>query len=426
MLLTKLVVGAEFEVALDRGWLHEPVVLKTESSSLPMLRILGHPVQISANSWKYRVKLQTENPNEWMEASYLQPGRTAIDATTTVGNEMNPHFGGDQYGEMYKLQSYLGYFARKLEITDRTIRAELSARKNGGNFTDSDRSIGTGYVYQQKLRNKNDDKVVQAGVFVTMAVARLEERIMMDREIAMEFGKAERTIDETTGYSRKVAPGWREIVKDGHYWEHNGSVTLSDIYEYLMNIFITRRDFSDRTIRICSGEAGIEFLHRLLAEEAKLYTTIDTNFIRPNTTPQGYNKNELEFGAQFTKWIAPNGLVVELVYDPIKDDRHFFPELAPGTNRTVESFCYDIFDFGGTDQKAVNAGKENITMVCEEDAELFTAVAGMYNFETGAVKDGSYSPTNSRELGVYREINGSLCVWDVTRVGRIEFNPNAV
>lgn len=416
--------NATFEIALDRPWLHEPAIIKIENSNAPLIKIIGHPVQMSPNSWKYKAQLQTSNPNAWLDAKYISPGRTAIDASTSVASELNNKYAGDSYSEMYKLQSYIGRYARKIEITDRAIRAELSARKSGKSYKDDDRSIGKGFIFQQKLRNQNTGDVVEAGAFITMAEARLEERIMQDREIMAEFGSAEKTFDRDTQREIKVAPGWRQIVRDGHYWEHNGSITLSDIYEYLMNIFITRRQFSERKIRIASGEAGIEFLHRLLAEEAKLFTTIDTNFVRARTDGDGYNSNELEFGAQFTRWVAPNGLIVEMVYDPIKDDRHFFPELAPGTNRTVESFCYDIFDFGATDQKAVDAGVENITMVMEEDAEEYFTASNVYNFETGAIQDGSNAYGTSKELGIYRAINGSLAVWDVTRVGRIEFNPN--
>ena len=62
-------------------------------------------------------------------------------------------------------------------------------------------------------------------------------------------------------------------------------------------------------------------------------------------------------------------------------------------------------------------------MVIEEDAELYATSSNMYNFESGAIKDGSNAYGTSKELGIYREINGSLAVWDVTRVGRIEFSP---
>lgn len=288
--------GQEFEFALDRNWLKEPCVIKIEGANLPLIRIIGHPVEISPNSFKYRGKLQTSDPTAWISAEYLQAGRTAVDASTSVSSELNLKGAGLNYSEMYKLQSFIGRYAREISFTDRMIRAEIAAKQNGSNSPTTDKtSIGKGFLFQRNFKNHSGE-VVTANGFITSAEARLEDTIMMDREIMMEFGSAEKTFDPDTMREIKVAPGFKQLVRDGHYMAHNGSLSLSGLYEYLMNIFITRRDFSDRTIRLSSGEAGIYFLHQLLAEEAKLYTTIDTHFIRTRTDSQGYNGHELEYG----------------------------------------------------------------------------------------------------------------------------------
>lgn len=107
------------------------------------------------------------------------------------------------------------------------------------------------------------------------------------------------------------------------------------------------------------------------------------------------------------------GYVLEMVYDPIKDDRKLFPEKAPGTNRTIESYAMDIFDFGATDQKAFDANRsENITMVKQDGVESYFSVSNVYDFATGAIKDGSNAYSNNKELGIYRETSAGLCVWD--------------
>jgi hypothetical protein len=130
---------------------------------------------------------------------------------------------------------------------------------------------------------------------------------------------------------------------------------------------------------------------------------------------------------QFTKVRFPNGYVVEFVHDPIKDDRKIFPELAPGTNRTTESFCMDIFDFGTTDQKPSNASRdENISMAIQDGVESFYSVSNVYDFSTGAIKDGSNAYSNNKELGLYCEKSGGLAVFDVSRTGRMEYVPSAV
>lgn len=120
-----------------------------------------------------------------------------------------------------------------------------------------------------------------------------------------------------------------------------------------------------------------------------------------------------------------NGLEVSIVHDPTKDDRSRFPELAPGTNYTLESFTMDIFDLGITDQTPNGMNGQNMCMVMQDGVEEYYTVCGVYNFNTGAEISGNNVYTNSKELGIYRTIAGSLNVWDVTRVGQIRLNLNA-
>lgn len=426
--------GLPFKIALDRDWLHEPALIKLEGSDLPLLRIIGQPIQRSVNSWEYEVELQTGDLNAWIPLEYLQPSRRAIRVSSLVSDELNEKYSPDQYGEMFKLQSWCSNYANKAEFTDKFIRTEIACKSEGrpmpngmgynmGGSNFNEGAISSGYVYQQKFQS-NDKTIYEKGVFISKVEARLLERTEMDREMAMEWGQLQKTVDRDSGRTIKAAPGWRQIVKDGHYKEHNGTLTLSEIYEYLSQIFITRKGFADRHIVIASGEAGIEFLSRLIAQEASQFQYLDTLFAQKRTDPQGYHSNELEFGGQFTKIKMMNGVIVEIVHDPIKDDRKLFPELAPGTNRTIESYAMDIFDFGVTEQKANDASRdENITMVMQDGVESYFTVCNVYDFQTGAKKDGSNASGHSKECGVYRELSGSLCVWDVTRVGRIAFVP---
>ncbi len=205
--------------------------------------------------------------------------------------------------------------------------------------------------------------------------------------------------------------------------QHNGSLTLSDIFQYLMTIFLGRKDFADRKIRIATGEAGAVLFDTLVKAQASSILTLDTMFI--NKENSVYNDNSLGFGAQFTKWRAPNGVTVELVPDPVKDNKQLFPELAPGTsNYTLESFAMDIFDFGKTDQKASGASREeNITMIMQDGVESYFTISNVYDFETGAEKSGGNVYAHNKTGSIYREMSGSLCVWDVSRVGRIEYTP---
>jgi hypothetical protein len=416
--------NSTFRLALDKDWYAEPVLLKTEDSNAPLIRIIGEPRSLGNNSWEYTCEVQSSNPNDYISPDVLQPGRTLIDISTSVSNSMNYKFGGDQYAQMFKLRSVVGAYSRGLTIDDRTIRAEIAARKKGMRMNkEGYDGVGVGYVFNQDFDDPKTRQRINQGVFITMAEAKLLNRVEQDREYAMEFGREQTTTDSDTGRATKVAPGWRQIVQDGHYKMHNGSLSLSDIYEYLSVIFFGRSTFADRHIRIITGEGGLLYMNRLLQKEFGSVLSVDTTII--NKEKSDYNSNAYSYGRQFVKWIAPNGIIVELVYDPIKDNKAIFPELAPGSIYPIESFCMDIMDFGKSDQRATGATREeNITMVVEDGVESYFTVSNVYDFATGAEKSGGNVYAHNKEALIQRELSGSLCVWDTSRIGRLEYVPD--
>ena len=134
-------------------------MLKTESHDAPLLRIIGHPVQISANEWQYTVKLQDGNPSSFIDATYFEAGRRVIDGGTSTSDELNYKYGGDYFANVFELQSHIGYLGRKVEVTDKFIRLEMGGKSaglsygisgRGGSYSDGN-AIGVGYVYQPCL-----------------------------------------------------------------------------------------------------------------------------------------------------------------------------------------------------------------------------------------------------------------------------------
>jgi hypothetical protein len=294
-----------FKVALDRDWLHEPVYLKLAGADLPLLRIIGQSTQRSVNSFEYEVELQTGDMNAWIPARYLQPGMTCTDATAFTADELNTKYGPDEYGEMFKLFNWTTQYSRKAEFTDKFIRTEIASRKEGRSYDGGSYTVGgtkmkgaavtSGYVYQVNLQTK-EGKSISQDTFITNIEARLDERTMWDREMAMESGQLQKTVDPDTNRPIKIPAGWRQLVKDGHYLEHNGSLSLADIFSFFQNIFLTRKDFSDRKIKIASGEAGIQFLSQKIFEEYSSIVTVDTLFAQKRTDGEGFHSNELEYG----------------------------------------------------------------------------------------------------------------------------------
>lgn len=421
--------GLEFEIALDKDWLHEPAMILSENPDLPGLLIKGYPRPLGNQSWAYTVVVQSGDPNKYMPVEYLQPGKIWTRISAPTSDEENPWYAGDQYSSMMKLRSVVGQVSNKIEFNDKFIRMEIAASKKGNvpnetydfagkKYSDA---FSSQYIYQAKLRKPGTNDIIEKGVFISKAEARLLERCEMDRELLMEFGQGQYTYASDTEKPLKIAPGWREIYKDGNYFQHNGSLTIKQLYEYIRAIYFRRHNFKNRKIMIYSGEGGIAFLSELIKREASVFQTIEPGVWIEGRGEGKYHSNEFSYGAQFTKLKLPMGIEVEIMYDPIKDNDQLFKRKAPGSNLPLESFQMDIFDFGHTEAAPQGARPENITMVMQDGVEEYYQVGGVYDIRTGAPTDGSVRPTNSKRVGIYRTCAGSLCVWDASRVGRVEW-----
>lgn len=423
--------NGEFIIYLDKGWFHEPVLLKTDSHDSPLLRIIGYPVQVSADEWQYTVKLQDGDPTSWIDPEYLQVNRRVVDGGTSTADELNYKYGGDYFANVFNLQSHIGYVGRKVEVTDKFIRLEMNGKSrgmsygisgNGGTFNDGN-AVGVGYVYQPGLADKTQSKKVPQGSFITMAEARLAERIAEDKNFMMEFGRTEVTVDPETGRPIKVAPGWRQIRKDGHYHPHNGTITLYEIYERLQDLFVTRYNVGEPTVVLRTGKGGIELFSRMVNAEAGLnpFVLQDSFFI--SRTNSEITPNALKYGAQFTEILMPNGITLKVMYDPTKDNPRYYPEKVPGTNYSYESFTFDVLDLGVTDAAPAAARtRSNISMVYEEAYEEYFNVSNVYDIRTGAKKNGENVAMLDKQAGIYRGSSVGLAVWDTSRILCMPYN----
>lgn len=422
--------GQPFVIYLDRNWYGEPVVLKTEGRDMPLLKIIGHPVQESDNSFRYTVVVQDGDPASYVDPDFLQEGRTMSDATTQVADELNQKYGGIEFGSMYDLQSHIGSVARKLEVTDKFIRLEIAAAKNGkrpdASYTFNGRShnsaIASGYIVAERgidgnMPSKSD--IVKAGSFISTAEAMLEERIAMDKEMQMTFGRLQVTEDIDSNRIIKNGAGWLQIAKDGNYREHNGNITLGEFTDFLDAKFFNTVNFQDRLVEIHTGSEGLKFASRLIAAEAGFSPFVfDSNFFI-DPVQSGVTDKALRWGAQFTELRSYNGIILRFVYDPTKDNPLFYPELHPDTGKPVESGSYDIFDLGNSDAApSVAKTKSNVCMVYEPAQEEYYMVSNVYNMYNGSIKDGSNAYGTNKEAGIYRASTVGLAVWDVSRTAR--------
>ena len=93
-----------------------------------------------------------------------------------------------------------------------------------------------------------------------------------------------------------------------------------------------------------TGTMGSLSFHTMLANAASGFLKVDTNFIKP--TSGGPTSNNLQYGAQYTRYIGPEGIEVELFLNPQYDNFQWCPKADPiETNRPIDSWRMTFFDF---------------------------------------------------------------------------------
>jgi len=420
--------GAKFKLALDRGYYHQPVLLKTDSTNAPLLRIIGFPYQEGPNKWWYEVVLQTGDATAYVPAEFLQIGRTCKDASTSVSDEMNQEFAGIEFGSTMDLGSHIGYFARHFEVDDKLIRKEIEARKRGENYNANYNKggmsmssfVGQNYIVAPTGYAEGDTRIVQKGKLLSTVEYMIREKLYMDMEMAFHFGQTEVTNDAATGYQTTFGSGWFQIARESNYDEHDGSnLTLGQFVDRLdalrFNVVSPKNDI----VEIHTGREGMKLVSRLIELEASAlpFTLQSSYFV--DEVPSNATNHGLAFGSQFVEF-RNFGQTLRFVWSPMKDNMDCFRELDPETGKPKESSSFDIYYLGDTASAPANAlNKSNMAIAHEPAAETWFAVSNVYNFSTGAVQNGGNVSSANKEAAIKMEKNAGLLIFDCSATARV-------
>src|SRR5690606_35978475 len=130
----------------------------------------------------------------------------------------------------------------------------------------------------------------------------------------------------------------QEQLEDSHqhFYSH---LTAKLIEEYLMDIFYSRvKPGASRKIKGFTGEYGMIQFHRAIMEwnqKKGFIQVVDNLFIDKTKSP--YHENALAAGFQFVKYRMANGAELELVHNPLYDDREINFQIDPVTGHPTES-----------------------------------------------------------------------------------------
>tara|TARA_R110002050_G_scaffold229417_1_gene365039 strand:- start:5187 stop:6641 length:1455 start_codon:yes stop_codon:yes gene_type:complete len=378
-----------FKIKLDESWYVPGDVIHPGTSNKKFQVRIQDEVTRHGDGWVYTVRLNSDNDQDFLPVQYLKPGTKWAKLFSTYG-EADTQGGSTQFSTPISLRNQMSKFRKKYKITDYANQEVLAVAvpDSKGGFHKSWMKYAEVEYWQQWYRE------LEAGYW---------------------YGRRADSVMAANGRKVQSGPGLQEQLEDSHIHKYTHlSTTL--IEEYLMDIFYSRsKPGQGRNVKGYTGEFGMLQFHRAVEDFIN-----KSGFIKNVENYQGgvksdLNPNALEAGYQYVKYNMANGSSLELIHNPLYDDRSINFEIDPISGFPVESQRITFLDF------SADKGS-NIKIMNKKDSHAFGYVKGL---------TGPYGPTNGGDMahsGEYYEMHVSkscgLHIEDVTRCGELILDRN--
>jgi hypothetical protein len=376
--------NSTFSLDLDENWF-KPGDIIHPGSPKDQVRIKLAPTRVG-NHWRYIVEPNTKDVNYFVPLRFLKPGVKWSKLFSQYG-EGSSESGSTMYALPLELQSRLSRYRKEYSITADAALEVLAVK-----VPDSTGKMHTFWM-----------KYAEAEFW--MQWAREIDRGYM-------YSRSTDKVEDSSGRPTYSGPGIDEYLEDSNRHVYN-TLTTKLIEEFIMDIQYSRiAPGPGRELKALTGEYGMIAFHRAVTENFQKsgFITVDSNFIEKSKSP--YHTNGLSYGAQFTKYKMANGATLELIHNPIQDDRTIHYEIDPLTNYPYESQKFYFLDFAG------EGSESNIVRVKKNNGQRLAYVSGLYS------PFGNGRNQNAAHTGDYytMTVHDQCGVWikDVTRCGVLE------
>ena len=379
-----------FKLKLDEAWfLPGDVIHPGTSDKSRQVRIMKRG-QKMVDGCIYEVRLTSDDPDAFLPATYLAAGQKwgKLYSTYEEGAEES---GSTQFSFPIALQNKMSKFRKQYKVTDYASTEVLAVAVPDSN----------GKLHNSWIR--------YADVEYWMQWYREVER-------GYWYGRSADTVIGSTGRPVRMGPGVQEQLEDSHIHRYS-HLTAKLIEEYLMDIFYSRtKPGKGRKIKGYTGEFGMLIFHRAIQDWANKSGFVKNIEVFTNKVSSDLHDNAIGAGYQYVKYSMANGATLELIHNPLYDDRDINFEIDELTGFPVESQRITFLDFSGENSKS------NVKIMNKKDGFAFTYVEGLY---------GPYGPKNggsSAHSGSYYEMHVEkscgIHVEDVTKCGELILSRN--
>lgn len=384
--------GRTFKLKLDENWFLAGDYLHPGTSDKRFqVRVQKNPVP-HGDGWIYEVVMASGNHEDFMPVKYLKYGQ--------------------QWAKMFSK------YEEAAEQSGSTIFSSPLAMKNKMSLYRKEYRV-TNYaateVLAVKIPVEENGKITYVPTWMRYAEIEYWRQWYQEMERAVWYSRSSETVIGANGRPVRSGPGVLEQLEDANS-EVYSHLTARFLEDYLMDIFYSRvKPGQRKTIKGYSGEIGMLQFHRAISNVAERRGIVLNIEQFTNKVNSPYHANALEYGYQYTKYNMANGISIELIHNPLFDDRDINFEIDPITGYPVESQRIVFLDFSGED-----AISSNIKIMEKKDGFAFAYINGLYG-PAGPSKGGTAAHSGSYyEMHVERSFG--VHIHDVTKCGDLRFS----
>jgi len=335
-----------FDIKLDEDWYKAGDIIHPGDKSYQcrIQEVRGR----SGQGVIYTVRLMNDDTFAFLPTNYLTPG-TPWAKLFSQYEEAAEQSGSTQYALPLTLKNRMSRYRKMYEVTGDAANEVLAVKipDSKGGLHDSWIKYAEVEYWQQWYRE------LERGAW---------------------YSRSTNTVLGANGRPIYSGPGVQEQLEDSHIHFYS-FLSAKLIEEYLMDIFYGRvKPGKSRSIKAFTGEYGMFLFHNAMQDWANAsgFIKIVDQFLFDKTKSE-YHQNAYSVGYQFVKYRMANGGELELIHNPLYDDKEINFEIDPVTGYPIESMRFTFLDFteGGTNS--------NIQWMDKSGGMKLGYVAGLHN-----------------------------------------------
>lgn len=339
----------KFYLVFNENYFSDTNLIFGEQNELYPIRVVSEPIA-DGSYYVYECELLSGDPDLFIPYDELTSGKRFSKGWSPVPETLSDKGGTVNYSSPFQMSNTFTH----LRIQD----------KRPGNM------IGRPVAFSWK---SNDGKVHTT--WTQYADYELERQWSQQKARALMYATSNKAADGsykqvgTSGYYIKQGAGIKEQMQSTNTAFYPvGSFNIKWLTDILLDISINRIDQGDREFILFTGERGMVQFSEALEDFSSLYIPLQVSD-RVST-----NGNEMEYKGQFLKYRGPQGIIITVMHDPMKDDVTMHKIKHPNGG-PAESYVYDIFDMG-----KVSNGTPNIRKVyVKGNSDIMGYIPGLRN-----------------------------------------------